>query len=197
MKPTILTVDGKYFDFLNPENTPISIKTIAHALSNLCRFTGHTRTFYSVAQHSVLVSRLVPPEHAMAGLLHDAAEAFLGDVASPLKQLLPDYKAIERNVEAHIFRCFGLPATLPIEVKQADLLALAIEQRDLLPPHDDVWPCELIPGFYRGVARDFIDDLSPYEARTEFLQRYEELLALELDQHMESRASGYTDWSAA
>jgi len=201
MNPTILTVGGTYFDFMQPEQCAIDIQTIAHALSHICRFTGHTSSFYSVAQHSVLVSQLVPPEHAMAGLLHDAAEAYLGDVASPLKQLLPEYKAIEKRVEAHVLACFGLPATLPPEVKQADLLALAIEQRDLMPCHDDVWECEHTPGFYRGVASDLINPLTPYEARMEFLKRFEDLLLLGLEKYLNSdagkTANRVTDWSAA
>jgi hypothetical protein len=192
MTPNILTNGGTYFHFLEPERSAIDIETIAHALAHICRFTGHTRHFYSVAQHSVLVSCLVPPEHAMAGLLHDAAEAYLGDVAAPLKMLLPDYKAIEATVEAAVLGRFGLPATLPPEVKQADRLALAIEQRALMPPHGDVWECEMHPDYDRFKEQMEIFPAPPIVARKLFLARFWELLQAP---HI---SRGYvTDWSAA
>jgi len=178
MKPTILTHSGNYFDFHNPETSHIDIDTIAHALAHICRFTGHTSSFYSVAQHSVLVSYLVPPEHALAGLLHDAAEAFIGDVAAPLKRLLPDYKAIEARVEAAVLARFGLPATLPTAVKLADLCALATEQRDLMPHHDDQWEWETISGVHPAGAQ--IVPMKPYIARRYFLGRFRELTDAQL-----------------
>lgn len=173
MRPDILTANGKYFNFLEPAADTVDIQTIAHALSHICRYTGHVREFYSVAQHSVLVSYLVPPEHALAGLLHDAAEAFIGDVAAPLKRLLPDYKAIEQRVEAVVLAKFGLPAELPTCVKLADLVALATEQRDLMPEHDDEW--ESIAGLEPDDRK--IIAHNPWWSRTRFLQRFEELVA--------------------
>lgn len=166
--PTILLHSGEYFDLQEPERSPFSIVDIAHALGNICRFTGHTDRFYSVAEHSVLCSHMVPPEDALAALMHDAAEAFIGDVSTPLKILLPDYKAIERRVEQAVWAAVGLPEALPPSVKRADRMALAIEQRFCMG-NGDAWggaadlPAEMISP---------VRFLSPADARAAFLDRY-------------------------
>lgn len=136
----ILTFTGKRFDLLHPDPNAVDIRDIAHALAHTCRFAGHTQRFYSVAQHSVLVSETVPFEHALAGLMHDAAEAYIHDITSPLKQHLSNYHAIEDGIWFAIRKRFGLSALHPSEVKQADLCLLATEKRDLLAKHPDPWP---------------------------------------------------------
>lgn len=173
MQPNILTAAGRYFDFLAPERSEIGIEEIAHALSQICRFTGHTREFYSVAEHSVHVSRLVPPGDALAGLLHDAAEAFIGDVAKPLKQLLPDYAAIEAGVEAAVLSRFGLSPTLPSSVKIADQDMLRVEQRQAMDAAAHDWG---MPSFHSPEAKLVrLEFWEPAEARMMFLQRFEEV----------------------
>jgi len=178
--PQILTASGRYFDFLSPDPESIVIEDIATALSRICRFTGHTKQFYSVAQHSVLVSYLAPQELALQGLLHDASEAYLGDVSSPLKQLLPDYKVIERRVERAILERFGLPFPLHPSIKEADVRALVTERRAFMPEPID---CYRVTD---AVAWSWTDGVeaeparpryafTPEGAREMFLARYEEL----------------------
>ncbi len=172
MRPAITTISGKSFDFINPTPEMVCIADIAHALAHGCRFNGHVTRFYSVAQHSVLVSHIVPDEYALAGLLHDAPEAYLGDVTSPLKSILPDYKEIEKRVERAVFACFNLPPVVPDIVKMADLVLLATEKRDLMHEDDTNWECikDVIP------MDSKIQALKPEKARELFITRYAELV---------------------
>ena len=135
----IETASGKRFSFLEPDPDSIDIHDIAYALSNLCRYTGHCRSFYSVAEHSVYVASLLPSDLRLSGLLHDAAEAYLGDVNSPLKRLLPDFKKIEHGVEEAIAKKFNLPYPFAAGVKHADLQQLRTEAHHLLPSKGEEW----------------------------------------------------------
>lgn len=137
--PWLLTWSGKHLDLLAPLPEQIDILDIAHGLANECRFSGQCRHYYSVAQHSVLASQNVSRSHAMEALLHDAAEAYIKDIPSPLKALLPEYRQIEERLTDVIRTKFGLPETLSAEVKQADLRLLATERRDLMRDDPADW----------------------------------------------------------
>ena len=133
---SITTFSGVLFRPLLPNPDDIRIADIAHALSQQYRFAGHTRTFYSVAEHSVRVSLLGRPEDAPWGLLHDASEAYLSDGPAPVK-LLPQfeaYRAAERSLQGTIAVRFGLSTEQPRSVTEADRAILEIEIRDLLIP---------------------------------------------------------------
>jgi hypothetical protein len=128
---SIITRTGRYFDFLDPQPDMIHAVDLAWGQGMTCRFGGQSLEFYSVAQHARSVSYLVPEEHAFAGLMHDAAEAYIGDMVGPLKQLCPDFKDIEKRVEAAIFAKYGIPLPMDPCIKHADLRMLRTEQRDL------------------------------------------------------------------
>lgn len=168
--PTILLFGGTYFDFTAPETSAFTIEDIAHGLAMTCRFAGQCSRHYSVAQHSVHLSRLVPHGHAYQGLMHDAAEAFVGDMAKPLKIMLTEYQAVEKRVEATIFARFKVATPLPPTIKDADLRMLVTEQRQLMANRDQ-WS-------YTAGRRPFdlvIPAWSPDQAKAEFLERYSEL----------------------
>jgi uncharacterized protein len=169
----ITTSSGRFFDILKPEEYEYDIEEIATALSNLCRYTGHVNRFYSVAEHSVLVSRIVPEHLALAGLLHDASEAFLGDVSSPLKKLLPEYKAIENRVQQAIASSFGIGDGFEsTEVHEADKRMYWQERQSVADNgvRDRLWHQDL-----RATRKVEAMGMSPLMARRMFVKRYREL----------------------
>ncbi|MGZ8256604.1 MAG: metal-dependent phosphohydrolase [Gallionella sp.] len=165
---TLTTWSGRKVDYANPSPDEICIQDIATALSRECRYAGHASHFYSVAQHSVLCSRVVPPEFAIEALLHDASEAYLKDIPSPLKALLPDYKLIEDRFERAIRAHFELPELHSQSVKDADNILLVTEIRDLFLPgrilHKTPLAAEPLSGR--------IWPLSPETAKDQFMDRY-------------------------
>jgi hypothetical protein len=166
----ILTYTGRQFYLHDPKPEDVCIEDIGHALSMLCRFTGHCARFYSVAEHSLLVTRGLPRKFWAWGLLHDAAEAYVNDLARPLKcgAALDQYRNIENRILQTIFERFGLHpggvgVWVPSEVKRADLQALATERRDLMPAGGPEWELgvepfdELIPVYERaGIKLEFL-----------------------------------------
>ena len=140
-KDWIQTRSGRKFFPITPDPEAIDIGDIAHALSNICRYTGHVSRFYSVAEHSVWVSMFVPAQDALAGLLHDASEAYLCDVARPVKHH-PDmsgYRTAEKHLERVILERFGLPGELPKSVHEADNRMLTTEAQELMAPLHPDW----------------------------------------------------------
>lgn len=174
MNPSIQLASGKFFDFTSVTPADIEITDIASALSKLCRFTGHCKRFYSVAQHSVLVSTLVPREYALLGLLHDATEAYINDLSRPLKLINPEYVAYEHKLWPVIAERFALPAEMPRCIKDADNIALVTERRDIMPPNpavQDEWH------WARDIPRlpQKIKPVEWQEARRMFLARFRAL----------------------
>jgi len=163
----IQTFSGVQFWPLAPAAEDVCLMDIAHALSNLCRFGGHCERFYSVAEHSCLVARhcagIGGNDLALAGLMHDAAEAYLIDLPRPLKQQLRDYREIERQLEAVIAERFGLAYPTPTEVGVVDKRALMAERLALLGPEPAPWEIETVP--LAATPRC----LAPAEAREAFL----------------------------
>jgi hypothetical protein len=168
------TFTGKAFYPMAPRAEDIDIRDIAHALSLLCRYGGHVQRFYSVAEHCILMSRAVAPEHALWALLHDATEAYVGDMVRPLKHSLPAYMAAEDRVMAAICERFGLEhGPMPAAVKEADTRILVNEREALMGKPDRPWsslervtPLPVVVWGWR-----------PPTAEDRYLARFEELTA--------------------
>ena len=132
------TTTGIKFWPFDPHPDDVCMIDITRALSNICRFGGHAHEFYSVAQHSVLVSRIVPREHALIGLMHDAAEAYIGDMIRPIKTWcgMDSYRELEAIVWKAMSQALSIrythPSQFPECVKRADMVALATEARDIM-----------------------------------------------------------------
>lgn len=172
--PWLQTFTGRKFHPLDPRAADLEIVDVAHALSHQCRYGGHCRSFYSVAQHSLLVSDHVPPEFALWGLLHDAAEAYLVDLPRPIKQVMPAYREIEDRLMAVICERWGLPPGEPAEVKRVDAAILVDEAKALLGPVPADWGHTEPP---LGIA---IEPMPCFKAKWLFLERFEMLMALQI-----------------
>lgn len=171
----MLTCGGRYVTPLYPFEWEPDVDEIAHALSQTNRFTGHTTVPYSVAEHSVRVASLLPDELQLAGLLHDASEAYLGDMASPLKYhpfFGEAYRSAERALMRRVDETFGVRTDHEL-VHHADRRMLATEKRDLLPDVPGEW---LI---LRGV-RPLTSRIEPWtagRARAAFLNVFDDCMA--------------------
>lgn len=168
-----MTYTGRKMWPLDPDPSDIDILDIAHALSNTCRFSGHTKEFYSVAQHSYLVS-LLCPEHALWGLLHDAAEAYLHDISTPVKHApqMAAYRETEDWLRGMILLKYGIRNLKePKEVKDADVMMAVIEGAHLMPGTPDAFWAQ---ANYTIGDEPFIIWM-PRKAEEKFLIRFDEL----------------------
>lgn len=164
---------GNYYHFETPHQTKVELEDIAHALSNICRFGGHTRTFYSVSEHSIHVSHLVPKHLALYGLLHDAHEAYVGDMPTPLKNLCFDYRGVEARAESHVWEAFGLKSLQWDDLQalsKADLQMLRHEKENALHCRDE-WA--IVEGVEKVDVQ--LEFWNPQRAKAEFIKRYMEL----------------------
>lgn len=168
----IPTFTGRIFWPCDPRPDEVHIEDIAHALSQQCRFSGHCREFYSVADHSYRVSLLVSQERALWGLLHDAAEAYLVDLPRPIKhwcEMGRLYREMEATVMVAICIRFGLSNYEPLEVEKADNVMLATEIRDLVHMPPKPWDPLAAPLMERIIPR------SGPDAEQMFLERFRRL----------------------
>ncbi len=170
------TKTGIHFYPMDPRPSEICLEDIAHALANICRFGGHTRMFYSVAQHCVMVSRHVEilggdVEAQMWGLLHDASEAYIGDMVRPLKDNQPSFKEVEKAIHVCVKKAFGIRPLKRAEdlVHRADNVVLVTEARDFMGNP------EWIKHFSEPPLPAPILPLSHYQSRGAFIARFVEL----------------------
>ena len=167
---------GRFYPF-DPRSSEVRLEDIAGSLAHTCRFGGHCQRFYSVAEHSLYVARELADhgERVQAyGLLHDAGEAYVGDVPRPVKSRLGDFEAVEARIRETVWEAVGLPAPTEAEweaVMAADDRLLAHEADRLLD--DGSWATEP-PGLGYDLALP--DPTPPAEARAAFLDRAQSLL---------------------
>jgi len=175
----IQTYTGRKFSPLSPHADDVCIEDIAHALALKCRYGGHCKEFFSVAQHSVMVSRMVPGSDALWGLLHAAGEAYLPDVARPIKDFflvhcgasLIEFGLAEKAILIAVANKFDLTYAMPSTITAADLCALERERRQFMPNPPEPW---LTEKWWDGDTTP-IECWSWQEAERRFLDRWMEL----------------------
>lgn len=168
MSPYIITRYGHKIHFLKPQVSEIDIRDIAHALSRITRFTGHTIEPYYVAQHVCLCSDLASSDFKREAFAHDFGEFACSDIPSPLKSLLPQFTEIEARLEKVIARKFGYRYPYPSAVWEVDMRLLVTEMRDLTYRQD--WR-----EFPYSPLDNRIEAWDSDKARREFLKRFHKL----------------------
>ena len=183
-EPWFYTYSGIKFQLLDPTMDMINIHDIAHSLSMQCRWNGHCKFFYSVAEHSFHVSNLVPKSLALHGLLHDAAEAYVGDIITPYKDQLVNAKTIEHKILKLIFECFGVANTLDDKhiVKLFDGQMIPTEAFQIVPFATEYKWLEAFP----HPAKIDLECWKSSVAKAVFLDRFNTLLNINENGTMEA-----------
>ena len=167
----VQTYTGKKFSFRKLDVDNIDIVDIAHALSNICRFNGHCKKFYSVAEHSIYISKNCFDDLKLWGLLDDAAEAYIGDVVRPIKKYMFDYNNLEKSLMDLIVEKFNLfPKERPNEIVEIDNRILVSERDQIMSYSPDDWGLNYKP------IDIIIECWSPEIAEKKFLDRFYELV---------------------
>ena len=177
--PWIQTMNACQFHPFDPRPEDIDPNHIAHALSNKCRFGGYPKTLYSVAQHSMLVAEIAygksghDREVYLWGLLHDAAEAYLPDVATPMKKhpKFAFFRELEAQIMLAVCERFHLPPEMPAVVHEADQMALAAEAKELMQPLHPDWK-EWIDGIEPITTH--VQPRQPHDAKRHWLSQFRE-----------------------
>lgn len=155
----IITFTGELIDVFNLDPNKVHIEDIAHALANQCRWGGHTRKFYSVAEHSLKCKDYVLPNLEFSALMHDSAESYLYDLCSPIKRWMPFYRFLEHRILKVLSKKFGFQYPFPIQVKLVDKQVLALEYEDLIA----------------GTEYNYFGCYQPEQAKQLFLMAFEHL----------------------
>jgi uncharacterized protein len=181
--PSILLGSGSFFDYDDPSASRMTIEDYAYGLAFTCRFSGQCvsrktrrRVYYSVAQHCEIMSRAVPIGHEYAALMHESGEPVCGDLNTPLKSQLPEYRTIEKRCEKAIMGIFKVVVEDPALIKEFDARMWATERRDLLNWDGNRWGLD-------DSAEPFefeIEPLGPYEAADSFLSRFHQIAPVEV-----------------
>lgn len=182
----IQTYTGRQFHVMEPRAQEVHREDIAHALSLLCRFNGHVDRFYSVAEHCFILSHVVSPKAALWALLHDAAEAYVGDMTRPLKQQMQSFIDVEFAVILRIIEHFKLTEWFANgaltdevqEVHEADARILLNERAALMPRATHNWSVDGLEPL--DLAESPIVGWPPRKIERLYLQRLEELLETRL-----------------
>ena len=162
----IQTYLGVQFWPADPRPEEICLEDIAHALSMLCRYGGHCKRFYSVAEHSVLLAYNVRRENRLWALMHDASEAYLVDVPRPIKPFLQGYREMEDGIMQAVRKRFRLPGRMPDEVKEMDLRILTDERQQNMNPAPAAWSTD------RESLGVMLHYWTPEQAKFEFLRAF-------------------------